>query len=92
MDVPRQRPYRAGITNNTKGFDMDMRPLVETAITANTAAFATFILAASMKRQGLLDAEAVIHLTHLLDQQLELLTPGTDVHEMHQRWRRKIAD
>lgn len=71
---------------------MDTRPLVDTAITANTAAYAAFILAGSLKRQGLLDNEAVSHLLHLLDGQLELLEPGSDVHAMHQGWRRKIAD
>ena len=71
---------------------MDMRPLVDVSVAANTAAFATFILAGSLKRQSLLDDEAISHLLHLLDQQLELLEPGTDMFAAHQKWRRKIAE
>ena len=92
MDTPPPLAIVRPAHTSTKGMEMDMRPLVDVSVTANTGAFATFILAASLKRQGLLDDEAITHLLHLLDQQLELLEPGTDVHAMHQKWRRKIAE
>ena len=65
-------------------------PLVESAIIANTAASGVFILAHCLKRQGLLDNEAVIHLRHLLEQQIDGIEGETVGKDLLRRWRRQF--
>ncbi len=67
---------------------MATAPLAESAIIANTAASGVFILAHCLKRQGLLDNQALTDIRHLLEQQIAEIegeTAGKDHFRMRRR-------